>query len=401
MSRSWVSATIADCLVPVSVRGKSKIQTRDYQTTGRFPVIDQGQLQIAGWTDNENAVIDEPLPLIVFGDHTRAFKFVNRPFARGADGTQLLRPKPTINPQFFFYACRAIDLPARGYNRHFTLLKEQEIAYPVDASEQQTIAAALRQMDSAIMLQSTIIDVLAELGAACRRELLTRGLLGEIQKDSEIGMVPESWQVEPLEMSITRPEYGYTSSAQADPVGPKFLRITDIQDGCVNWDSVPYCDIDADTLAAKRLEAGDIVVARIGATTGKAFLIDQSPLAVFASYMIRIRTDATRLDPSYLYHFMQSDTYWQHIDRHKGDRLKGGVNIPVLNELPIARPSPKEQSEIVTILDTIDRKAAFHRRKRKVLDELFASVLHKLMGGEISVDDLDLSALHTTEEALA
>ena len=67
---SWATESVADCLVPVSVTGKAKIQSRDYKPSGRFPVIDQGQEPIAGWTDDESAVIDTPLPLIVFGDHT-------------------------------------------------------------------------------------------------------------------------------------------------------------------------------------------------------------------------------------------------------------------------------------------------------------------------------------------
>src|SRR5688572_30583183 len=117
MSNSaWTNALVGDCLVPLSLAGKRKIQSRDYRPCGRFPVIDQGQTKIAGWTDDENAVINSILPLIVFGDHTRVLKYVDIPFARGADGTQLLKPKPGINPLFFYYACRAIDLPGRGYN---------------------------------------------------------------------------------------------------------------------------------------------------------------------------------------------------------------------------------------------------------------------------------------------
>lgn len=81
MSRLWDVASVADCLVTVPTAGKTKVQARDYKPSGRFQVIDQGQEPVAGWTDDESAVIDSPLPLIVFGDHTRTFKFVDRPFA--------------------------------------------------------------------------------------------------------------------------------------------------------------------------------------------------------------------------------------------------------------------------------------------------------------------------------
>lgn len=393
MGGVWTNASVAECLVPVSVTGKTKIQARDYKPSGRFPVIDQGQEQIAGWTDEENAVIDDPLPLIVFGDHTRAFKFVDAPFARGADGTQILRPKPGIDPLFFFYACRAIDLPARGYNRHYTILKEKVFSFPIDEDEQRGIAGALFKAESALSQQSELLRHLQELKRAAMRELFTRGLRDEPQKETEIGLVPESWAIEPLDDSIQRPDYGYTASAQMEPVGPKFLRITDIQEGVVKWSAVPYCSIDESTFSDKRLENGDIVVARIGATTGKAFLIDQAPDAVFASYMIRVRALENRLLPKFLYYFMQGEVYWQHIDQNKGGRLKGGVNIPVLLSMLIGRPSLDEQTDIISILDTIDRKIDLHRRKRAVLEDLFKTLLHNLMTSEIRVDELDLSAL--------
>ena len=92
------------------------------------------------------ALFSEPLPLIVFGDHTRTFKFINQPFARGADGTQLLRPKSGIDPLFFFYACKAIDLPARGYNQHFTILKEKKLSYP-DETGQKFIGGVLQRVE--------------------------------------------------------------------------------------------------------------------------------------------------------------------------------------------------------------------------------------------------------------
>lgn len=99
---------------------------------------------------------------------------------------------------------------------------------------------------------------------------------------------------------------------------------------------------------------GDVVVARIGATTGKAYLVkDCPPNAVFASYLIRLRPHRDLLDPGFLAHFMSSDDYWEHINKHKDDRLKGGVNIPVLSALTIPTPGIAEQKIIAQALDLI------------------------------------------------
>src|SRR5687767_3316351 len=90
--------TVGDCLVPVALPQAVKLQTRDYQVEGRYPVIDQGQGLIAGWTDAVEGVIEEQLPVVVFGDHSRTFKYVDFPFVRGADGTQILKPRPDVDP---------------------------------------------------------------------------------------------------------------------------------------------------------------------------------------------------------------------------------------------------------------------------------------------------------------
>src|SRR6266436_4315679 len=149
----WSVETVETCLEGVAISSSAKLQTRDYHASGKYPIIDQGQAFIAGWTDNDAAVISAPLPLIVFGDHTRAFKFVAFPFVRGADGTQLLKPRDGIDPLFFYYACRAIDLPSRGYNRHFTLLKNTEIQLAPPA-EQPEIARVLRRVEHNLELQN-------------------------------------------------------------------------------------------------------------------------------------------------------------------------------------------------------------------------------------------------------
>src|SRR5947199_197778 len=113
--------------------------------------------------------------------------------------------------------------------------------------------------------------------------------------------------------AISTIKYGYTESASSEPVGPRFLRITDIQEDEVDWDSVPYCKIRATNLPKYRLASGDIVFARTGATTGKSFLVDEPPEAVFASYLIRLRLLDKRLLPRFVSLFFQTEGYWQSI----------------------------------------------------------------------------------------
>ena len=97
---------------------------------GPIPIIDQSISFIGGYTHNQDALYDNPLPVIVFGDHTRVLKFVNFPFARGADGTQLIYPNHLISPQFLYCALSHIKLSSFGYTRHLKYLRAKSIWIP-------------------------------------------------------------------------------------------------------------------------------------------------------------------------------------------------------------------------------------------------------------------------------
>jgi len=395
MSRLWDTAAVAECLVSVPTAGRTKIQARDYKPAGRFPVIDQGQDSIAGWTDDESAVIDSPLPLIVFGDHTRAFKFVDRPFARGADGTQLMRPKPSIDPLFFFYACRAIDLPARGYNRHFTILKEKEVAFPVDPQEQTEIAAVLRQAESALAQQSAILDVLQELKSGAMRELFTRGLRGEPQKETDIGLMPESWSPRTI-LELCEIWSGGTPRKS----------VAEYWNGDIPWVSGkdlkrPALDDAIDHVSAAGVNAGS----RLAPDGAVLLLVRGMGLAKDLPVAVINRPMAFNQDVKalvsrgpYSGQFLRSAIYAgkerllsQIVPSAHGTMT---LNLNDVETFKVACPSdPDEAKDIVTILHSLDRKIDLHQKKREVLEDLFQSLLHKLMTGEIAVSDLDLSAL--------
>lgn len=404
---TWASTSVADCLVPVPVAGKSKVQSRDYKPAGRFPVIDQGQEQIAGWTDDASAVIDAPLPLVVFGDHTRAFKFVDAPFARGGDGTQLLRPKPEIDPLFFFYACRSIDLPARGYNRHFTVLKEKELSYPMGSDEQKAIAGVLRQTESALQKQSELLLTLQELKQATMRELFTRGLRGEAQKETEIGLVPESWSVERLDnraqvvstrMSYTELEgVANTQTSAVRVVGIKVSDMNRVGNETVIQAAALEKLLDAGVAAYRCAPPGTIVFPKRGAAiaTNKKRLAEA--WSVFDPNVIGVVPNNT-INARFLFHWFQSFDLRTITEPGPTPQL----NKKHLDPLPIPVPqTTEEQEEIAVILDALDRKIALHRQKRAVLEELFQALLHKLMTGQIRVADLDLSVLAQSSEATA
>ena len=253
----WSETTVGNCLEPLALQKMPKILSRDYKSSGSFPIVDQGQRLIAGWTDDEAGLISTHLPVVVFGDHTRAFKYVDFPFVRGADGTQVLKPKAGIDPLFFYYACRALDLPSRGYNRHFRALTEKEIPTP-SLHEQCSIAHTLRRADDAISLQDEQLRTLADLKRAAMQTLLTRGLRGEAQKETEIGPVPESWDVRAIDDVAVSTQYGLSMRGFASGAYP-ILRMNCQEDGKVHYRDLQFVDLDSESYHRFRVKLGDLL----------------------------------------------------------------------------------------------------------------------------------------------
>jgi type I restriction enzyme S subunit len=184
MTTEWDKQTFTECVQPVRVDRGKQVKAREYLSSGKYPVVDQGQGLVAGWTDSEAAVIGDGLPYVVFGDHTRLLKYVDFPFALGADGTKLIKPKDNINPLYFYFHLIRLDIPSRGYSRHYRLLKEREISIP-PLPEQKKIAAVLLKIQRAIETQEKMIQALSDLKKSTMQHVFTRGLRGEKTKMTE------------------------------------------------------------------------------------------------------------------------------------------------------------------------------------------------------------------------
>jgi type I restriction enzyme S subunit len=182
-----------------------------------------------------------------------------------------------------------------------------------------------------------------------------------------------------LEALCERIDYGFTASADFSVKEPRLLRITDIQEGSVDWNHVPGCRITPEEEADKRLSAGDIVFARTGATTGKCFLIEHAPRAVFASYLIRLRATHEIL-PHYLYAFFQSEQYWHQIRSAVRGAAQGGVNSTTLSSLVVPLPDLTEQRRIAQQLEQVYQLRRTRRYTLELTDTFLPAAFLKLFG---------------------
>ena len=231
------------------------------------------------------------------------------------------------------------------------------------------------------------------------KTLFTRGLRGEAQKEREIGLVPESWEVELLENCA----FVQTGAAKGrkfsdDEVAQvPYLRVANVQDGHLDLMEMKSITIRNSEIDRYRLQHGDVVLTEGGDfdKLGRGFIWrGQLDLCVHQNHVFAVRTDRTRLLPDFFAYQAQSDygkAYFLKV-AHKTTNL-ACINTTKLKAFPVLIPVLEEQCEIVTILGAIDRKIDLHRRKRAVLEELFKAFLHKLMTGEMKVGELECLGL--------
>lgn len=154
-----------------------QIKTKDYLREGTIPIIDQSREFIAGYTNLEDAIVSSETPVIVFGDHTRILKYIQFPFAKGADGTQLIISNTELMPEPLLYlSLLSVDLSNYHYARHFKYLKEEMIIIP-----SQEIADTFNNIVEPLFKR---VQVLRDINRYCeqsRDRLLPKLMSGEIE----------------------------------------------------------------------------------------------------------------------------------------------------------------------------------------------------------------------------
>ncbi|WP_278949218.1 restriction endonuclease subunit S [Megasphaera elsdenii] len=228
--------------------------------------------------------------------------------------------------------------------------------------------------------QDLLKDIQAEKEKLIKEQQIKKEKpLPEIEADEIPFEIPKNWMWArwgTLSISI---KYGYNTSAQKDGK-IKMVRISDIQNNQVNWDSVPFCNIPKEEITQYLLRKNDILFARTGGTVGKSYLVSEVPEnVVYAGYLIRTRY-SEKLSPQYLKYFMESDLYWSQLKKGTTTTAQPNCNAKTLGKMVLPLPPLAEQKRIAdkvatlfAQLDAIDKAYEEYRElqqtmKAKLLD---------------------------------
>ena len=308
-----------------------KIQKAAFGSSGRFPIIDQSQDAIAGWTDDESTLVHPTQPLVIFGDHTCALKLIDTPFAQGADGIKILQTVEALDPRFLFRVLRARPLESSGYQRHYSKLKEHQIPLP-PLEVQEEIVAEIEGYQKVIDGARAVID----------------------NYRTHIAIDPE-WPMVELGEVCERLQYGLSARLNTEEIGYKTFRMNELIDGrCVDSGNMKCVDISAREFAKYRLVPGDILFNRTNSFehVGRTGIFDLDGDYCFASYLIRLSVFEDAANMFYVNDFMNTESFRAGIKQYATRAIgQSNINAKSLAAYRIPIPPLSTQNRIVAEIE--------------------------------------------------
>ena len=344
----------------------------------------------------------------------------NPPLAVFASYLVRLKIKPTFDRRFVSYYLKGDQFreflhgvlgdKSAQPNASASTMTTAPFSTPRDLEEQRAIAHILGTLDDKIELNRRMNQTLEAMARAifqdwfvdfgpvrAKMEGLDPYLSPELwdlfpdnMVDSELGEIPEGWEVKALGELCDKPQYGYTASAQSDRVGPKFLRITDINKiTWVEWANVPYCVASEQDCEKYRIQKGDVLIARM-ADPGHGVMVEEEDLnAVFASYLIRFRprnADHGRL----LQYWLRSDNYWELVGSRGTGTTRTSLNAKVLSAFPLLVSSDPVAKHFANAVHSIRTRVVANVNEMETVATQRDALLSKLVSGELRVGNQEI-----------
>jgi type I restriction enzyme S subunit len=350
----------------------TKIPTNVYLENGLYPIIDQGQSEIAGYTNQTEGLFTN-IPAIIFGDHTRIIKYIDTPCFLGADGVKLLKAKvPTANYKYLYYALCNADIPNTGYNRHFKWLKEIEIP-EYSTEEQNIVVSQLETIDVLISLRKQQLSKLDELVKSRFIEMFGNLVIGDkISADKhKIGEIA----------SVTKlAGFEFTKYIQYKEQGDIImLRGLNCKKGHLVLDDIKWIDKEtSDLLPRSKLYYGDILMTYAG-TIGDVAMVDADDKYHLAPNVAKITlTDKMAYNPVFLIHlFMYTNDY---IMTFASVVAQASINMEKIRNFEYYFPSVEQQNAFAAFVEQTDKSKLAIQKSLNQLETLKKSLMQKYFG---------------------
>ncbi len=377
MKNNWQTKKYKEVVTKVPLTGK-KIKKGDYNENGKYPVIDQGQDLIGGYTNDNSKLIENKNGAVIFGDHTKVVKYISNDFAPGADGVKVLLPKGDILPKLLYYFSKAIQLPNKGYARHYQYLEKSDINIP-PIDEQNQIVQNLDSLFSKIDSGEKGLKEVEKQLEVYRQAVLKKAFEGVDCKKT-------------LKDLITVSRNGLSKRSGKEGEKIIVLRLADISEGKINNSSFRRIMMTLKEQKKYDLKKGDILFIRVNGSldlVGRAILFNRNSKEIFSfcDHFIRIRLNNS-INPKFMKYYFDSQSGRNSI--MKIVRTTAGqntINQGGLFSREIPLPNIQEQLKRVLYIEkhfSIINSIKFTLRKKVATSKkLRQSILKKAFNGEL------------------
>ncbi len=372
---------------------KKKIKQKDYLMKGKLAVVDQGQELIGGYTNDVEKSYSGALPIVIFGDHTRCIKFVDFPFAQGADGVKVLRPKPFYLPKAFYYALQSVNIPNFGYRRHFPLFNKFSIPLPPLAEQQRIvdrIESLFAKLDEAKEKAQAVVDSFETRKAAILHKAFTGELTAKWREEHGVGM--DSWEKKSVGELCISLKYGTAKKSDASG-NVVVLRMGNLQQGEIDWSDLAYSN-DPDDIEKYKLFPGDVLFNRTNsaALVGKTAIYHGEHPAIYAGYLIKLDYDHDKIIGDYLNYALNTLDAKKYCNSVKTDGVnQSNINAKKIGAYSFNVSSIPEQEKIVSVIQKLLSKEQQSKEAAEiVLDQIELmkkSILARAFRGELGTND--------------
>lgn len=386
---------------------KKKIKQKDYLVKGKLAVVDQGQELIGGYTNDVEKSYSGALPIVIFGDHTRCIKFVDFPFAQGADGVKVLRPKPFYLPKAFYYALQSVNIPNLGYRRHFPLFNKFSIPLPPFAEQQRIvdrIESLFAKLDEAKKKAQAVVDSFETRKAAILHKAFTGELTAKWREEHGVGM--DSWEKKSVGELCISLKYGTAKKSDASG-NVVVLRMGNLRQGEIDWSDLAYSN-DSDDIEKYKLFSGDVLFNRTNsaALVGKTAIYRGEHPAIYAGYLIKLDYDHDKIIGDYLNYALNTLDAKKYCNSVKTDGVnQSNINAKKIGGYSFNVPSIPEQEKIVSVIQKLlSKEQQAKEAAEAVLDQIDLmkkSILARAFRGELGTNDpSDESAVELLKEII-
>lgn len=365
-------ARFADIFDDVTKQGR-KIPTNEYLERGMHPIIDQGQKEIAGYS-NEEAGLFCDVPAIIFGDHTRVIKYVDTPCFLGADGVKLLKAKKSdANYKYLFYALSSADIPNTGYNRHFKWLKEVEIPTHTE-NEQNDIVAVLDKVSGLIALRKQQLQKLDELVKARFVEMFGNPVIND-----------KSWKQKSLGSITTKIGSGATPKGGKEAYqeeGITLVRSMNVHNGKFEYrDLAHISDEQAAKLDNVTIEENDVLLNITGASVARSCVVPTEILPARVNQHVCIIRCKECITPEFLNKLLIDDNFQDLLWSIAGSgATREAITKQQVESLQIILPPMELQERFTAFVEQVDKSKLTIQQSLDKLETLKKALMQKYFG---------------------